>query len=148
MVSLCSLAPMSLGQAQTHLPGVVLLVVLRSFVSILLASVARDFLSSILTSHLLCAINSFNFHVIFTSVLGGNCPSNITAAYKAFAAAGSSAGSEHSEQTRDSSSATCVLSALRLAQCPLLPLLPRGQEVQAVTVNISWCGWSLSSIDC
>lgn len=96
MVSLCSLTPVSPGQAQTHLPGAALLAVLLSFVSLLLASLARGFLRRILTQRLLHAINRVSVHGILPSVLGGHWPSNITAAYKAFAAAGSSDGSEHS----------------------------------------------------
>lgn len=56
----------------------------------------RDFLKGVLTSHLLHEVNSFSVsvHVVFTSILGGNRPNNIVAAYKAFAAAGTSEGSE------------------------------------------------------
>lgn len=78
-------------------------------------------------------------------MLGGNCPSNTVAGYRAFAAAGSSGGSKHSEQNRKPSGGICVLSAPRWETVvPCLPLLPR-QQVHTITINISRCGWSLSS---
>lgn len=108
----------------------------------------RDSLSCILTFLLLHQVNSSNISacVVFTNVLGRNCPNNTVAGYKAFAAAGSSGSSKHSEQNRKPSGGICVLSAPRretVVTC--LPLLPRRQGVHTITINISRCGWSLSS---
>lgn len=111
----------------------------------------RDFLRGILTLHLLHEVNNFNvgIPVVFISVLEGNCPNDTVAAYKAFAAAGTPESSTWGEPNRKSSGDICVLSALRSQTVVLcLPLLPRGREVRAITVNIFRCVWSLSSFYC
>lgn len=89
----------------------------------------RDFLRGILTLHLVHEVNSFNVSVcvVFTSVLGGNCPNDTVAAYKAFAAAGTS----ESERNKKSRGNICILTALRSETVVLcLPSLPRGAYVQ------------------
>ena len=101
----------------------------------------RDFLSSILTLHLLHELNSFNVsvRVVFTSVLERSCPNNIIAVYKVW---------RQWAKQKIQWWYLCPVSSEIRDSWPLSFLSAKRTKVCTITVNISRGGWSLSSFYC